>query len=86
MSFVLLILLLFALQFGLEYLFSLMGISPIVANALIDVVFAFVFAFVYYRGDKKEAFKDIRFHRSVAMYFLILVIFSFLWGLLSSGI
>ncbi len=80
MRFLLVFIALIILQYGLSYLFLLMNINNIyIIDTLIDVVLAFVFALLYYQGNKKEAFKDLNFHRSVAMYFVVLIIMSMLW-------
>lgn len=73
-------LILLLIQYGLSYLFVLCGItSPYIIDALIDVILAFIFAIAYYRGPRKEAFKDVNFHRSVALYFVILIGMSLLY-------
>lgn len=72
-------LILLLIQCGLSYLFVLCRITPYVSDALIDVVLAFIFAIAYYRGPRKEAFKDVNFHRSVALYFVILIGMSLLY-------
>ncbi len=66
-----------AIESGLYFLFPLIGITqPFVVDVLIDVVLAFIFAIVYYRGDRKRKWKDPSFHMSVFKYFLVLFILS----------
>ncbi len=68
------------LQFALNYCFTLIGINNYyIVDTLTNVVLAFFFAIIYYRGPKKEAFKDLYFHRSVASYFVLLMLFSLLY-------
>lgn len=67
-------------QFALSYCFQLMGITNYyIVDTLTNVGLAFLFAFIYYRGPKKEAFKDVYFHRSVASYFIVLMAFSLIY-------
>ena len=73
---------LFAIQYGLSYLFQMLGMNYYVSDTLINLVLSFIFSFVNYRGNKKEAFKDSRFHRNVAIYFVVLMIFSLLFWFL----
>lgn len=72
------------LQYFLIFLFQLIpyNFPPYVVEVTIDLVLAFVFAIFNYRGNKKEAFKDPLFHRSVAIYFCILILFSVIFWLL----
>lgn len=75
--------LIFVLQYALTYLFSFLGITnPIVVDTLIDVVLSFVFALIFYRGERKYAFKDPQFHKSVAYYFIFLIVFSMIYWFL----
>ena len=73
---------LFAIQYGLSYLFQMLGMNYYVSDTLINLVLSFIFSFVNYRGNKKEAFKDPRFHRNIAVYFVVLMIFSLLFWFL----
>lgn len=79
MSIIFFFIIILAVQYGAYYLFSSLGFNPIVSDVLVDVVLAFVFALIYYRGNRKKAFKDPYFHRSVATYFLILFIISMIY-------
>ncbi len=70
------------LQIVLRTILSYMRLSFITIEIVIDLVLAFVFAFFSYRGNKKEAFKDVQFHKLVAIYFVILILFTLLWSLI----
>lgn len=80
MSFVAIFILLLLIQYALSIGLQLLGLrNPYIIDTIIDLVLAFIFAFVYYRGPKKEAIKDYNFHRSVAMYFVVLILFSMVY-------
>ena len=51
----------------------------IVIEIAIDLVLAFVFSIFNYMGDRKQMIKDPAFHRNVAIYFIVLTAFSFLF-------
>ena len=68
---------LLGIQYALSYLFQYLGFNYYISDTLINIVLAFLF--VNYRGYKKEAFKDPTFHKNVAIYFVVLMIFSLLF-------
>ncbi len=76
------LLFLLSLQVGIRFVLTYLGLSYIVVELIIDLILAFLFSFVSYRGVKKDAIKDVNFHKNVAIYFVILIVFSLLWGLL----
>ena len=72
MSYFLILIIVIALQYALQYFLAGLGLPGITIELIINFVIAFIFSLINYRGRKKDAFKDIRFHRSVFIYFLVL--------------
>lgn len=64
-------------QFLLQLLLGSLGLPLITIELIVNLVIAFIFSFINYRGYKKEAFKDVSFHRSVFGYFIVFSIISF---------
>lgn len=60
-----------------HYVFHITNVIYI--EIAIDFVLAFVFSIFNYQGDRKNAIKDPIFHRNVAMYFILLIVFSFIF-------
>jgi heme/copper-type cytochrome/quinol oxidase subunit 2 len=68
-----------AIQYFLQIFLLSLGFSYVAIELIIDLVLAFIFSLLNYRGRKKDAFKDPRFHRNVAIYFGIFVIVALLF-------
>ena len=64
-------------QFLLQLLLGSLGLPLITIELIVNLVIAFIFSFINYRGYKKEAFEDVAFHRSVFGYFIVFSIISF---------
>ena len=60
-----------------HYVFHITNVIYI--EIAIDFVLAFVFSILNYPGERKDAIKDPLFHRNVAIYFVLLVVFSFIF-------
>lgn len=82
MTFLILFLFILILQYFLSYVFSMMGLNIYISDTLINLVLAILFSFLNYRGYKSEAIKDPYFHRSIAIYFVIFMLFSLLYWFL----
>ena len=67
MSYFLILIIVIALQYALQYFLAGLGLPGITIELIINFVIAFIFSLINYRGRKKDAFKDIRFHRSVTV-------------------
>ena len=63
-------------QFLLQMLLGSLGLPLITIELIVNLVIAFIFSFINYRGYKKEAFKDPSFHKSVLSYFLVFTLIS----------
>lgn len=79
MSFIIVFIVILVLQYALSYLFSMMGLNYYISDTLINLVLAFIFSIWNYRGLNKETLKNPYFHRSVAIYFVIFMLFSLLY-------
>ena len=78
LGYILVLILVVGIQFALQYILGGLGLPLITVELIVNFVIALVFAFFNYRGNKKEAIKDIRYHRSVLSYFLVFTIISFI--------
>ncbi len=80
MGFVIYIILLLALQYGLSYLFQVyLDFNPYISETLINLVLSIVFTIVRYKGVNLEKLKDPKFHGTIAKWFVILMLFSFIY-------
>ncbi len=66
------------LQVGLQYVLTMLSFSNLWICIIIDFVLAVVFTLFNFRG--REKLRNPSFHQSVAVYFLILSIFSLIFG------
>ncbi len=73
-----------ALQYGLSYIFAvLLGFNYYVTDTLINLCLALLFSFWNYRnGTRANAIKDPTFHKSVLLYFIVLMVFSLIFWLM----
>lgn len=79
MSFFIYLIALIAAQMFLEYLLgSVLGLSFIWVNIIIDLFLSIVFTTLNFRG--REKLKNPDFHKSIAMYFLILTVMTVLFN------
>ena len=76
-AYFILLVVIIGVQFLLQLFLGSLGLPLITIELLVNLVIAFIFSFVNYRGDKKEAIKDLSFHRSVFGYFIVFSIISF---------
>ena len=76
LGYFLVLILVIGIQFLLQLTLGSLGLPMITIELIVNLVIAFVFSLFNYRGNKKEAFKDKRFHRSVLSYFLIFTVIS----------
>ncbi|MDY4788490.1 MAG: hypothetical protein SO253_04185 [Bacilli bacterium] len=61
-------------QYALQYVLVMLGFSGVWLYIMFDFILAFAFAYFQYPSVyRKEAFKNPRFHMSVAIYFALLV-------------
>ena len=62
-----------AIQFGVTYLFTLLGWSnPFVMLLVVDVLIGFLFAYLYYpREYRRGIFKNPNFYRDAGIFTLI---------------
>mgnify|MGYP003291517910 CR=1 FL=1 len=58
------------------FLIGVIGLNLLWVALIIDFILSFIFALVNYPGSKKEAFRDSRFHSTVAIYFILLAGFA----------
>jgi hypothetical protein len=72
LTMVLILILVIALQFFLKYFLGKFGVPYLLIELIIDLVLSFIYAVLNYPGNKKEAYKDARFHQTVLVYFLVL--------------
>ena len=63
-------------QFLLQMTLGSLGLPMITIELIVNLVIAFIFSLLNYRGYKKEACKDKAFHKSVLSYFLIFTVIS----------
>ena len=82
MSFLGMLLLFIAIDFGITVVLSLFGTPSFVIDIIVSFVMAFLFSF--FRHDKSSGpfFKSLSFHRNLAMVFIILLSLSYLMGYL----
>ena len=76
LGYFLVLILVIGIQFLLQLTLGSLGLPMITIELIVNLVIAFVFSLFNYRGNKKEAFKDKRFHRNVLSYFLIFTVIS----------
>ena len=76
MSYFIILIIVIALQYALQFLLSGFGLPGITIELIINFVLAFIFSLINYRGRKKDAFKDMNFHKSVFIYFMIFTVIS----------
>lgn len=76
MSYFIILVIVIVLQYALQFVLGGLGLPGITIELIINFVLGFIFSLINYRGRKKDAFKDIRFHRSVFIYFLIFTVIS----------
>lgn len=80
MGFVIYIILLFALQFALSYVFQVyLNFDPRVSETLINFVLSIIFTIVRFRGVNLDKLKNPKFHSSIAKWFVILMLVSFIY-------
>lgn len=79
MSFILSFILIIGIQFVLSYLFTKMGFNYYLTDTLINLVLSFLFSYIRFRNLRLEAFKNVYFHKSVASYFVVLMLISVLF-------
>ena len=71
---------LFALQYGLSYVFqNFLGFNYYISDTFINLVLSVLFTVFRFKGRLKEEIKEPRFHISIAVYFVVLMLFSFIW-------
>ena len=76
MSYFLILIIVIALQYALQIALGGLGLPGITIELIINLVLAFVFSLINYRGRKKDAIKYLVFHKSVFMYFMIFTVIS----------
>jgi len=80
LGFVVWLIILFALQYGLSFFFqTVLQFNFYVSDTFINLVLAFAFTVMNFRMYGKEMFKIPEFHKSVAKYFIILMAFSLIF-------
>lgn len=67
-----------ALQIGLQYLLIFLNVPVIWIGIIVDFALSVVFALFNFRGQEK--LKNPNFHKTIAIYFVILTIFSIILG------
>lgn len=72
------LIIIFAVHFTVYAILINLGVPYLYVLLITDLVLAFLFSMFNYRGYKKEAIKDPKFHRNVAIWFGILVLLDFL--------
>lgn len=83
MGFAIWLIILFGVQYGLSLLFQVVfGLNYYITDTLINLVLSFLFTIMNFRRFGKEMFKLPEFHKSIAKYFVILMIFSLIFWLL----
>ncbi len=81
LTMVIVLILVILLQFFLEFFLGRFGVPFLLIELIIDVILSFIYAIFNYPGDKKQAYKDARFHKSVLIYFLVLFLITLIFYL-----
>lgn len=69
---------LIALQLVLQFVLIYFNVPSILISIICDLVFSLVFALLDFRG--KEKLKNPAFHKTFAIYFLVLTLLSVIFG------
>ena len=75
---------LFGLQYGLSILFqNIFNFNYIVSDTFINLILSVLFTIFRFKGHLKEGIKQPRFHISIAIYFVVLMLYSVvMWWIL----
>lgn len=77
-SYFIILIIVIAVQFLLQMFLGSLGLPAITIELVINFVIAFLFSLINYRGSKKEALKDVSFHKNVFIYFIVFTVISFI--------
>lgn len=70
--FVITLLIIIAVNYGVGYLLMYLGIYGIAANLIMSIILAFTFAMINYPAPyRKQAYKDPNFHKMFGIFFII---------------
>ena len=82
MGFIISLLIILGVQVALRYVLGFFNVPSIYIEMATDLVLAFVFSLWNYRSNsKKYAFRDVYFHRDIAIYFAILSVVTVIFQL-----
>ena len=78
MGFFLSLIIIVAIQMGLQYVLQMFGMPYLYIEMVTNLVLAFVFTYWNFSrvGNKKELLKDISFHTNVCIWYAILTAIS----------
>ena len=68
---------LFGLQYGLSFVFqNFFHLNYILSDTFINLILSILFTIFRFKGHLKEGIKQPRFHISIAIYFVVLMLYS----------
>ena len=76
LGYFIILLVVIAVQFFLQLTLGSFGLPLITIELIVNFVIAFLFSLFNYRGRKKDAFQDMRFHKMVFGYFIVFTVIS----------
>jgi len=77
-GFLLSFIIIIGIEFTLQYVLSMFNVPKTIITLVVNFVISIVFAILNYMG--REKFKNPSFHRTIAIYFVVLTIFSLIFG------
>lgn len=78
MGFFISLIIIIGIQFILQYVLMLFNIPTVIITLVVDFALSVLFSFFNFMG--KEKLRNPLFHRSIAIYFVILTLMSLLFG------
>lgn len=77
-GFLLSFIIIIGIEFTLQYVLSMFNVPKTIITLVVNFVISIVFAILNYMG--REKLKNPSFHRTIAIYFVVLTIFSLIFG------
>jgi hypothetical protein len=67
------------IQFFLQMTLGSIGLPMITIELIVNLVIALIFSLFNYPGRKKDAFRDLMFHKRVFGYFIVFTLISLIF-------